>query len=391
MPPIQGRIRDFAAGPNSAMQRILAEQSTGHLLVVHEKGSETIQELIYIQQGVVLATSSAIQLPVRQILLQHGIVTPEDLVAAEKAASLQNRTDLLPEHFLVHFGKVTMQQVLVTVGSAVKDIVINSLTSDQGLFMFKPADAAAPQRTLARLPWIEVAVAYGRKFDKPEDLIKTLFAPDDIVHLAQDLETLRERVRLIPQEWKILFRVDGATSLAALKAQTPLSPEEFDRAFLACILAKAVGSKPMESRSSFSINTAGAAAPSPAIPVVPAKPKKRVLIIDDSLTIQEMVKEALTPLDLNMETADDGYEGISRAQDNVPDLVILDVMMPGIDGYKTCSSLRKQFGSRKVPIIMLTAKDGTFSLIKGKMYGATDYMTKPFDPKELRDAVAGHL
>lgn len=393
--PVQGKLRDLASGQNSVLQRILAEQSTAHLLIVHEQGNETVQELIYIHQGMVLGCSTAIQMPVRHILLEHGLITPDDVAAAEKAAALQNRPDLLPEHFLVHYGKVTMQQVLVTVGATVKEIVIRALTAEQGLFMFKPAESAVPQRTLSRLPWVEVAVAYARRHPKPASVISTMVGPDSVLQLAQDVESLRERMRLLPQEWKILFRVDGRLTLEELRAETPLAPEEFDRHFLTCLLGRAI----LPIRAAAAASPVPMAPPAPAPqpppppppPPAPSKPRRRVLIVDDSVTIQELVKEALQPLDLNMETADDGYAALSMAQEHTPDLVILDVMMPGIDGYKTCSSLRKLFGQRKVPIVMLTAKDGTFSLIKGKMAGATDYMTKPFDAEELRDNVAGLL
>lgn len=113
------------------------------------------------------------------------------------------------------------------------------------------------------------------------------------------------------------------------------------------------------------------------------QPLIRVLVIDDEENIIEFVKLGLRYEGFQVESAPDGEQGIVAAQRINPELIILDLMMPGIDGIETCHRLRSNPTTRDIPILMLTAKDAVSDRITGLDAGADDYLTKPFDFDEL--------
>jgi two-component system, OmpR family, response regulator ResD len=110
----------------------------------------------------------------------------------------------------------------------------------------------------------------------------------------------------------------------------------------------------------------------------------RVLVVDDDLTVGEVVAGYLRDAGLETRHAADGQSALSLAEDWPPDLVVLDLMLPGIDGLEVCRRLRAARDSqRPVPVIMLTALGEEGDRVLGLEIGADDYVTKPFSPREL--------
>jgi diguanylate cyclase (GGDEF)-like protein len=119
--------------------------------------------------------------------------------------------------------------------------------------------------------------------------------------------------------------------------------------------------------------------------------KRRILLIDDDPLIRHLVVRTLTAENYTVAEAASGLEGIANAIANPPDLILLDVMMPGMDGYEVCNHLRQKPATINVPIIFLTALDQMDSKVLGLSTGADDYITKPFDVRELKTRVEIHL
>ena len=103
--------------------------------------------------------------------------------------------------------------------------------------------------------------------------------------------------------------------------------------------------------------------------------KSKVLIIDDDLSLLRLLRRALEKADYEVETASSGPEGLRELYEYKPDIVVLDVMMPGMDGWEVCRRIREL---SDVPIIMLTAKSDERDKVKGFSLGVDDYVTKPF-------------
>ncbi len=107
---------------------------------------------------------------------------------------------------------------------------------------------------------------------------------------------------------------------------------------------------------------------------------QRILVVDDEPHIVELVRYNLQQEGYDVVTANDGEAALAKARADRPDLIVLDIMLPGADGLEVCGQLRRETG---VPIIMLTAKSGELERVVGLELGADDYVTKPFSPREL--------
>ncbi|BBE40752.1 MULTISPECIES: response regulator YycF [Streptococcus] len=115
---------------------------------------------------------------------------------------------------------------------------------------------------------------------------------------------------------------------------------------------------------------------------------KKILIVDDEKPISDIIKFNLTKEGYDIVTAFDGREAVTVFEDEKPDLIILDLMLPELDGLEVAKEIRK---TSHVPIIMLSAKDSEFDKVIGLEIGADDYVTKPFSNRELLARVKAHL
>jgi len=111
--------------------------------------------------------------------------------------------------------------------------------------------------------------------------------------------------------------------------------------------------------------------------------KPRILVVDDEPEAVELVEFNLKQAGYAVTTAADGAEALKKARSQTPDLIVLDVMLPEMDGFEICKTLRLDATTAKVPIIMLTAKAAEIDRVLGLELGADDYLTKPFSPREL--------
>ncbi len=117
-------------------------------------------------------------------------------------------------------------------------------------------------------------------------------------------------------------------------------------------------------------------------------PIKTVLIIDDSPTERHILSQLLIGAGYETVTADSGEEGIARAKQIKPDLVLMDVVMPGINGFQATRALSKDDDTKDIPVIMCTTKDQETDRVWGMRQGAKDYVTKPVDGPALLAKIA---
>ncbi|MCU6700388.1 response regulator transcription factor [Dorea ammoniilytica] len=114
----------------------------------------------------------------------------------------------------------------------------------------------------------------------------------------------------------------------------------------------------------------------------------KILIVEDEVAIADLEKDYLELSGFDVEVANDGLVGYQKAMEEDYNLVILDLMLPGMDGFEICRKLREE---KNTPIIMVSAKKDDIDKIRGLGLGADDYMTKPFSPSELVARVKAHL
>jgi twitching motility two-component system response regulator PilG len=117
----------------------------------------------------------------------------------------------------------------------------------------------------------------------------------------------------------------------------------------------------------------------------------KILVVDDSRTICRTAEVLLGEEGCNVITAEDGYAALAKLVSEKPDLVFLDIMMPRVDGFQACAIIKNNPNYKDLPVIMLTSKDGLVDRARGRLVGATYYLTKPFTREELIGAVKGAL
>lgn len=119
--------------------------------------------------------------------------------------------------------------------------------------------------------------------------------------------------------------------------------------------------------------------------------RRKVLVVEDSSTTRKVIAITLNQNGFEIVEARDGLEALSKLNELKPDLILLDIILPKMDGYKILSIIKGNPELRDIPVIMLTSKDGIFNKVKGKVAGSAAYLTKPFDPQQLVETIEKHL
>jgi twitching motility two-component system response regulator PilG len=117
----------------------------------------------------------------------------------------------------------------------------------------------------------------------------------------------------------------------------------------------------------------------------------KILVVDDSKTIRRTAETLLSKEGCQVFTAIDGFDALSKIADHQPDLIFVDIMMPRLDGYQTCSLIKHNKVFRDTPVIMLSSKDGLFDRARGRIVGSEQYLTKPFTKDELLGAISKQI
>jgi twitching motility two-component system response regulator PilG len=114
------------------------------------------------------------------------------------------------------------------------------------------------------------------------------------------------------------------------------------------------------------------------------------MVIDDSNTIRRSAEIFLMQAGCQVILAENGFDALAKIADHHPDLIFVDIMMPRLDGYQTCSLIKKNAKHKATPVIMLSSKDSLFDRARGRMVGSDEYLTKPFSKESLLKAVEVH-
>ncbi len=117
----------------------------------------------------------------------------------------------------------------------------------------------------------------------------------------------------------------------------------------------------------------------------------KILVVDDSKTIRRTAETLLSKEGCQVFTSIDGFDALSKIADHQPDLIFVDIMMPRLDGYETCSLIKHNKVFKKTPVIMLSSKDGLFDRARGRIVGSEQYLTKPFTKDELLGAISNQI
>ncbi|MDH4172299.1 MAG: response regulator [Betaproteobacteria bacterium] len=117
----------------------------------------------------------------------------------------------------------------------------------------------------------------------------------------------------------------------------------------------------------------------------------KVLVIDDSNTIRRSAEMFLRQAGFDVILAEDGFDALAKISDHQPKVIFVDIMMPRLDGYQTCTLIKQNPKLKATPVIMLSSKDGVFDRARGRLAGSDRYLTKPFTKEALIDTVNEYL
>ncbi|RMG04500.1 MAG: response regulator [Acidobacteria bacterium] len=130
------------------------------------------------------------------------------------------------------------------------------------------------------------------------------------------------------------------------------------------------------------------------IDVTPASEKIQgplILVVDDSPTVRKLITTKLERSGYRVIQAIDGLDALEKINSAVPDLVLLDITMPNLDGYEVCKRIRSNEATKNIPVVMISGKDGFFDKVRGRMVGSSGYITKPFGPETLMKTVESYI
>lgn len=118
-----------------------------------------------------------------------------------------------------------------------------------------------------------------------------------------------------------------------------------------------------------------------------SKPTFRALVVDDSTTLRRLMELTLSPLGMELDFADNGEVAVQLTKTKRYDIIFLDIMLPGIDGYRVCKAIKGDKRTKDTPVVMLTSMNSAFDKVKGIMAGSNVYLTKPLDRNQLMQAI----
>ncbi len=118
---------------------------------------------------------------------------------------------------------------------------------------------------------------------------------------------------------------------------------------------------------------------------------KTIMVVDDSPTVRKLITGKLEKCGHSVVSAVDGMDALAKINEVIPDLVLLDITMPRLDGYQVCKLIRNNDVTKDIPVVMISGKDGFFDKVRGRMAGSSGYITKPFGPDTLMKTIETYL
>jgi two-component system, cell cycle response regulator len=113
----------------------------------------------------------------------------------------------------------------------------------------------------------------------------------------------------------------------------------------------------------------------------------KALVVDDSTTVRRLMELTLSPIGIKLDFTDNGEDAMTLVKQGHYDIVFLDILLPGIDGYRVCKAIKSDKLTKDIPVVVLTSKDSTIDKVRGMMAGSNVYLTKPLDRNELIHAI----
>ena len=350
-------------GITEMLQLVRNGKKTGALTV----SSDNFNKIIYFKTGMAVAVDSGVGEELGSIMLQDNFITVADLDEAIQLQKTQYKGKRI-EQILIGTKKIDVQTLAKTIRKHIESTITQLLQTPGGKVNFE-ADALPKFNALSTGVDIQGLLMGAAVVVDELSVIKQNVPSNSVIpKLTKRGEDKKDEIALTLKDWKIFLAIDGIKDVKAIATKIKL--DEF-------IVMKSLNNFITDRLAEIS---------------KVEDTRKKILVVDDSLTIQKMVELALADSGFSLITATTGDAAIKALQDKVPDLILLDVMLPDTTGYKVCKQIRgisDEF--KKIPILMLSGKDADIDRNLGMHSGANAYITKPFEATDLLNKVREHL
>lgn len=289
---------------------------------------------------------------------------------------------------LVDFNPACLPDLLLVLGEsfdACTEVAELPDTYRARLVLVNKQKPSSPDQAHIKLPFISSRVLRTLEAFKPLDQAEKTEAPETPAELEQTLTEAPPSLRE-----KVLPSFVAATLSEPVMATTTLSSLAEDTGSTAQPqLATATAEAKENPFSKYDAQIEEVRRQQAEQDAQPTEDHYAVLVVDDSHPMQQMLAKELQQMDqpVNLDFADDGETALEKADRNHYDFIFLDIMMPGIDGFETCTRLRQIPALKKTPIIMLSSKTSPLDEVKGIMAGSSTYLTKPINHVEFQKVI----
>lgn len=336
------------------LQIISMSKKTGLLQIRYED-----EELVYyFQNGKIVGMESAKE-RLGSVMLRMGIINEKDLQEAIQVQKTTKRESQLHD-ILLDMGKVSIADYKKCLSTLIEETLYDLFHIEGSSYSFSPQTVRDDKLTVPPISIENILMEGARRVDEWSKIREVI--PDNSVVFTptEDFDSRLEQITLLEFEFDILKFVDGKRSIGEITTLSGYDELKVYQTLYGFYLGGLIKKSEMGT-----VN------------------RKKILVIDDSLTIQKMVELSLVDQNYEIHTASDGKQGLTKIKEVKPDLILLDVTLPQMSGYDVCHQLKRDKYTRKIPIVMLTARDKMIEQFRGKWAGANFYMGKPFSSDEL--------
>jgi len=350
---MQGTLREIDV--HTIIRLIEFGQRTGELLI--ESSTGKFWFLFFDNGELIYATDTDSKLTrLRDYLHGFGLDKSLDQLPSSKLGTKVLEYEQI--WALLEANILSPEQAKSILASTIREVLFDIIGLYQGTFIFETSPAITPK--LERFKFSQISAEYSRQLQTWKQFYPVLQSIDQCPIL------LAEGALPHLNTW-----IDDGTTIRQLSRYAGLSISQIGQQIYDAIALGDVAITPLAMNVQQQVKVQSS----------------RILCIDDSVTICRTVEYILHNHGFQVMAVSSPTKALSLVFQHKPDLILCDITMPELDGYELCGMLRKSSAFAKVPIIMLTGKDGFIDRVKARMVGATEYLTKPFGEKELLTTV----
>jgi len=354
----------------SVLQLLCLEQKTG-VLRVTSGGDEA--KVFFEKGAIVYARESQKDDRLGYLLKSEGIISAEQLegcleVVREKKQSLNK--------ILVERGYISPEGLREFNRKQVEEILCDLFLWEKGDFEYRDNIFNLEGEIVTQLNTMELILEASRRVDETSVLRKQITSDKLIFSISNKVQAKKE-ITLKPNEWRIISLIDGKRTVRRVISESGYEEFAVYKILYSLVSSGLIG----KNKEDQYIEKGGDVGQSI---IEEVDKRKTILVVDDMKPMRDILRFSLKKVGYDVMVASNGNEALEGVfNKRLPDLIVLDIMMPKMDGYEVIRQLRESDATKHIPVIFLTAKGQKKDVLKGMELGGNDYVVKPYKFKDL--------